>query len=410
MDHSGAALTKYGHTSAYRYIREMMANGGRKIYVIEPAVSAEQTDSSQAGNGTAKVFTIAGMLAFHPVPGTLEVAVSAVNKEENIDYIVDYSSKKVHFRTAPANLAPIVFKWKEYTVVGLQAAFAKLETVQAVLAGLAYGFHPTLVAELKTFTNNCYTRYRPKLAFYTGAYKDATTILTTAVTNASDFMVAWANRSGYFNDKMTDPSLTWLQFIDPASCMLGVAARVNEWDSLHEETVSNLNHDGEWTSSEITALSAVFVNFFTVNVPGNGFIAKNGWTTGASGEYRWIDKIRTWIFFAFQINNDLYVRNLIGNVPVNEPALLTVEQTILNTLKSASRLGVIADPDQMFDTHGVNPVESELLVAIKTPPSQRTPAQEELIQNTQELRDVELNVSFDYQGSIHTLTINLGAL
>ena len=411
MDHVVAGdLDDFGHTAAYRFIREFMANGGSKIYVIEPVISATQTIVTTLGTGSQRIFALTGGTTNVAIPGTLHVTVTAADKIEGTDFIVDYSGKRVCFKTAPILSAPIVVTWKEYVASDNVTALASLESMADVtLVSGAYLYLNALSEDIKDHCISCASRARHRIGWISGAYKNTADIITSATgTGQSKYMNFWANRSGYFNDNLLDPSVTWMEFIDPAACILGRGSRENPWKTMHEKTMQNLNQVSEFTTTEITALIAAKVNYFTANQRG-GWISKHGYLTDPSGVYPYIDVMRTWIYVGSKSRNDLDAQNLIGEIQITDDQYLRVESVIMNTLRSINREGGIGDPDKLaIAIPGLKPVTSELLDAFKTAESQRSDYQLSLIQTSQQVRKDSVHISYDYLGNLHGLDLYLG--
>jgi len=411
-DWTGADLTKYGHTAIYRSAREFFVNGGRQLYIVETTLSAEQTSTTTPILGADSVDFTASLLAINPVPGSLYVTVNAVAKVEGTDYIVDYSSDVVYFKASFNGTHACVIKWKEYVVSNFEASILLFESFNVNLIAGSYAFHNTLLAKVKVHMDNRAIRHKHAIAFGTGVYKETTNIIAAAVGSCqSEYMSLWANRSGYFNDAISDPSVNWLEFTDPSSCILGVASAYGPSVSLHEKTMKNLNQNGEWTSTQVGLLNAAYVNYFSSNLY-NGYNSKNGYLLDPSADWRYVDQGRTWIYIKDSCKGALDGAKLIGNVPVNRMGLTAVERVILDTMYAIYTEGIaIEDPNLLDDTFkDYKVVMSELIEIVKKDPGQWNPQELALIQTAQSTRALTVYVFYDYQGSLHTIDLYIGAL
>lgn len=410
FDHSGGDLTTYGHTALYRFAREFYANGGRDLYIVETELGSEQNVTPTPGASDMEIDISGDLVAHPPQPGTLDVVVDGSQMEEDVDFIVDYTKGVIKFKSAPGAVATDI-KWKELVNANVTSSLAYLESYRTNIISIPYAFDNDLMALLKTHCDNGETKQRQRIGFASGVYGDTTDIITAAGGVAqSEFMSLFANKSGYYNSLINDPSDTWLEFVDPSACILGVASSRDPWISLHEKTMQNLNQNLEWTSTEITNLSAAYVNYFSDNGLG-GYNSKNGYLLDPDAVYRYVDQMSTWIYIKDLCKSRLFSRNLIGNTPINRSTMINIRETILSVLDSVYLNGGIANPSDLSSTHpGYEPVMSELLSALLIDPSQRNATQNAMIQDAQSTRNVTIYVFYDYQGSLHFIDLYLGAL
>lgn len=407
-----------GHSAAYRWCRDFMANGARKLYVVEPTLSALQT-ITMTGNATKKSFDLiidktggAGALTLSPVPGTLSVEHPLLTKlVDGVDYIVDWSQGIVHFKTAPAAAANnIQVTWKEYTAANLTSAFVKLENYPVRLTTCAYAASDnggySLLSEIKTHVDACATRLNPRMGYITGYKGNSVQLLALAMNDP--WIIANFNLSGYFNALITDPTTSWREFTDPTSVIIGLAAAREPWVTLHEKAAQNLNQVADPTSTEVTNLSAGFVNYFQFDGY-SSYRFKNYYTfEGATPRFRFGDSGLLWIYVSDTIYTDLLNNNIIGNVQIERDQIAKVKQTMYLSLKKLHKQSAIGDPDKLYITHGVYPINSVLFDAIELDESERTPAQEAYIQSVQSTRAETVRVYYDELGWLHYLDVYLG--
>jgi hypothetical protein len=406
-----------GHSAAYRWARDFMANGARGLRVVEPTLGSLQT-ATYSGDGSQKSFDLivdktggAGVLTISPVPGQLHVEHPvATDLVENVDYIVDWSRGIIHFKTAPAAAADnIQVEWKEYTAANVATALALLENINVQLISGAYfasdnGY--SLQDEVRDHVNAAATKFFYRRGAIEGYYGDVAGIVPLAYNN--DYLGGFAHKSGYFNGNLADPSVNWLEYKDPSSVVCGITAARDPWVSIHEKSTQNLNMIQDFNSTEVATLEAAFINYFANDGSGT-YRIKNGWNwEGASATFRWWDSVGLWIFVGNSIYDVLLSQNIIGNIQIERDQYLNAEQIVINKLIQLSRDGAIAHPRDLIITHRLNPVNSEVINALRAEPEDRTPAQESLIQTTQSVREDTWRVYYDEQGWLHKLDIPLG--
>ena len=407
-----------GHSAVYRWCREFMANGARKLYVVEPTISALQTITC-TGNGSKRSFDLivdktggAGALTRSPIPGTLHVEHPiATDLVENTDYIVDWSQGIVYFKTAPAAGANnIQISWNEYTTTNVSNAFNLLENKEIKLVGGAYfpsdnsGYD--LIDEIRDHITAVNSLRNYRHAFIGGYYGDVANIVAKAY--SSRFISKYASRSGYFNDNLLDPSISWLEFVDLTAVVAGIYASRNPWVSGHEKVAVNLNQRDDFNSTQMATLNAGYTNYFRFDGRDSYRLYQGYTSEGASAIDRYVDSNRLWIYVGDVVYNDLLSKNIIGNVQIERDQMLTVEQTMFNSLIKIYREGGIGNPKELFDSVGLKPINSQLIDALKKAPSDRTTAENDYIQAAQLSRSEDVRMYYDALGSLHELIIYLG--
>jgi hypothetical protein len=429
MDNTALNILKYGHSAVYRWVKDFMAQGGRKIYVVEPTISAAQTITC-TGTGTKREFDMitdktggAGVLTLSPVPGTVSVEYPfAVFLVEGTDYIIDYSNGVVKLKTAPPAVADnIRIIFKEYVAANLTAAFVKLENKDVAIVGGAYfasdNGNYSLVDTIDAHVDAAALLFRPRRAMWTGYYGDYSAAANKIGAKAQGYnnadLVAWANLSGYFNANLVDPSISWLEYKDPSAHHAGLAASRDPWKSMHEQVMNDLNQNSDWTSTQITALAGAYVNFDAWDGYG-AYRSKNGWTCEVIGSqvYLFTDAKATWNYVHYKINSDFHAASIFGNVAVSRDEMMMVEQTILNSLTTVYKEGGVDNPkDLTASWPQYKPVMSILIDALRKDPSDRTVAERAYIQNVQNVtRTEDIRCYYDYMGSLHYINLYLGGL
>ena len=426
MNNAGVLLTQNGPSANYHWGRDLMANGARRIYMVEPvvapAIAGVPYDNTMSGDGATRVFDMNGggiltgggsadPLTLSPIPGTLHIEVTGAPVEYGTDWLCDWSRSIIYFAVAPVlGVDNITVDWREYTVAGVTAALALLESVPITLCGGAFlasinGAY-NLVAEVRDHVDLAGGLFNYRHGFLQGYYQDVAGIAGLAYNN--DHCSYLTNREGYYNDNLATPANTWKEFRDPTAMLAGIAASREPWVSMHEKQVINSTQVTDFNSTDVATLAAAWVNYFATDARGT-LRMKNGFNSEtAAATYRYIDSSRLWIYIGNSIYFDLLDKNIIGNIQVERSQILAMEQMIINTLIRISNEGGIEHPRWLPITHKLNPVNSMLIDAIKKSPEDRSPAEEAYIQAAQISRAETIRVYYDALGSIHWLDIYLG--
>jgi hypothetical protein len=413
-----------GHSAAYRWVRDFMKNGARKIYVIEPTLSALQT-ITMTGTGAGvpwsgkRDFDLitdktggAGVCTLSPVPGTLTVEHPLLTKlVDGVDYIVDWSQGKIKFKTAPAAGANnIQVTWKEYTAANLATSFAIMETVPITIVGAAYAMSDnggySLADTIRDHCDFMATRLNPRGGLIAGFYGDVAAIAALAWNN--DWLASFANRCGYFNDNLTDPSQTWLEFGDPTARVAGIAAARAPGTSLHDKIVQEANQYDDFTSTNMATLEAAFVNYFQSDGLGN-YRIKNGFNyeTGTA-RFRYWDSMQLWIYVANTIYADLETAQLMGNVQIERDQIGAVKNTILFALEKLANESRIGNPKNFELIYKFPNIASQLFDALEKDVSERTAAETAYILAARASRREAAKVYYEDLGWLHYLDVYLG--
>jgi len=427
-NNTGVTLTEDGQSAVCHFGRDFFANGGKRLYVTEPAVSVLKDNTFDA-NGATRVFDMnadfqgggsADALVLSPIPGTVHIeSPPGTVLDYGVDWICDWSQGLIYFAVAPANdlgTTPhdITIDWREYTAAQLTTAFAVLETAPISLVGGAFfassngGY--SLVDEIDAHCTASHTNRRTRFGFAEGYYRDRVNLIAGPGAYATEWMGVFGNRSGWFNDNLTTPSTSWKEFIDPTACIMGIASALSPQVTLHEKPMKNLNQIDEWNSTDIGLFNAAHVNYFGFDGI-SAFNCKDGYNIeGAIANFRYIDAARSWIYIKDRVKIAMIANNCIGS-QVSRSPMIAIEQTILNELKLLHNEKVIADPAELsFAYPEFKPVMSELIEAFKSIIQERSPEEWAYIQARQADRTEPIYVFYDYQGALHYIDLYLGGL
>lgn len=408
----------YGSDSAiYGSALLQFLTGGQKIFVVQASSSAGVGDSFQVGDAATKKFTVVGVVD-QILKGSLVVEINSVQKTEGTDYIVDYSNGDVYFKTPPPNGSPdgdLDFVWRESTPAQIATALDELLFDRIEFIGLAYLFKNSYCDELLTHITEAKSDNKLREAVYAGQYLDATTIKTTATTNDSSRMSLWANRSGYGGNQAAsvDSSLTWLEFTDPASAVLGVISARKPWKSLHRRNVRGINYYKQWTRTEVgdeatpDSLIGKNINIFVRNVI-NAIVINEGTTNDQSRQVRWLDDQRTIDLADDRLKTKLSSSNVVGESDILLEDILAIDRLAYSVLMDLYRVKAIANPNDTFPVHGVQAIDFELKKVLLTPAVDRTPAQNQYLIDRTGDRTAPMAVFIDHRGQVHRILIDLG--
>jgi len=403
---------KSGHTGVYRAAYDYFQNGGLQLYICEYALEAEAT-STQNGDGTTKEFTITA--AAQPEVGTLKAEVDSTVLTEGVDYIVDYSNYKVCFKTAPSHATGnVVIKYKLTTTAHVEAALASLESVTVNVVCAAYQFNPDMLAKVKDHCISATSSGKPRICFLNGLYLDVTDILTMATAEDSERVAIFANRCGYYDDSLGDPSQSWLEFKDYAVAEGGVACSNYPWESLHFKAVKGINWHGQFSSTDLNTLLSAFINvaFDPDWLIGAGVVTNQAWVIDSTRAFQWIDEIRTYDYIDNTIKSVLTTPAFIGHLKINRPPDMGLLKTSLNTISNALyQVGAVYNPALLKDRFGVDPVVLPIYDALLAEQAgTATDVQKRLITTAEDSRHADAYFSYREGAAIHTIDVYLTPL
>jgi hypothetical protein len=422
-------LTRHGDGSLYRGALLAFQNGCNKLHAVQTEISVESSDQDIATTSGTRDYAITGNadLASANIiaPGTLDVEYdplgTPVSFTEGEDYLVDYSNSKIHLKENPATLATGLRITYDYfipgtTSTGLQDALEVLDDKNINVICAPYAYKSAMVAKLKDQVVSAESAGYFRVGLATGQYLDATTIQTTANTNAYPRMAFCANRCGFQGNypNLTDlASDTWMEFVDPTSAIMGLIAQRKPWQSIHNQIVTGTNWYGQFTTAELgdleTPASLFGKRIFVLNDPrflsGSDIVVWQGWVTDSNVQF--VDVQRTIDYVDFRIKAALSTSSVAGNLAVSRSGLEVIYTKIIGILKEIYRDGGINDPELLKTTHGYDAVDLEALNIFRKPAKDRTDDEEAYLQTAQNNREIDGIISFDYQGAIHTFALDL---
>jgi len=401
-----------GHTGVYRAAYDYFQNGGQQLYICEYELETEVTDT-QNGTGAKKEFAITA--AAQPEVGTLKVEVNSATLTEGVDYIVDYSNYKVCLKTAPiTGTGNVVFKFKETTTAHVEAALASLESVTVNVVCAAYQFNDTMLAKVKDHCVSATSSGKPRICFLNGVYFDVTDILTMATSLDSERVAIFANRCGYYNASLADPSQSWLEFKDYAVAEGGIACSNYPWESLHFKAVKGVNWYNQFSSTDLATLLSHFINvgFDPDWLLGAGIVTNQAWVIDSTRAFQWIDEIRTFDYIDNTIKSVLTTPAFIGHLKINRPPDMGLLKSSLNTISNALyQVGAVYNPALLKDRFGVDPVVLPIYDALLAEQAgSATDVQKSLITNSENSRHANAYFSYREGAAIHTIDVYLTPL
>lgn len=409
----------YGSDSAlYAAAYLFFLNGGSELWCVQHKSSAGAGDT-QSGNATGKIrtFTIAGVVT-QVLKGSLTITVDLAAQTEGIDYIVDYSQGIVHFKVPPADgVDNVVFAWEEATTTNIEDALEVAETELIEMVSLAYLFGNTYLTQLKTHLTTVYSAGLPRIGFIAGLYLDASATETLGSNADSKRISVWSNRSGYRGTD-ADPDSDWLDFVDPASIVMGISAARKPWLSLHARPVSNLNYYQQWTTTEIgdedlgTGLLGSRVNIFFRNryLGRHAVSIWKGFTSEQAKTLPFVHLQRTLDFATDRLKAGLILSTIFGELAINYTDMESLYNKAFNVLLEMHRLGAIANPYDLPYTHYLSAVDFPVFRALSKTPQQRTSQENSLIQTIQNTGKPTMRANIDHEGALLELPIELAIM
>ena len=432
---------RHGDGGLYRAALQAFNNGMSHVHAVQCTSVAEGSDELMTGDDAAREFAFALTSAVNNAlaPGSLQVIQDPLGESgtawanpnartlaEGIDFQFDYSKSTIHFNLPP----PAPEGGNTYTVKAnyryIDAAANDVEDALAVLVdknvqlvSLGYMFKPTYMGKLKTHVVTAESAGYYREGFGTGAHNDATTLPTTATSEAHKRMFWVGNRSGFKGQPAaasTPASQSWLEFRDLSPMVMGRTAAIPPWEDLHFKAIKGSNWYGQFTAAELgdfdTAgtLLGAFVNVLDDPryLPGSDAVLLYARVSDA--EVTYLDVQRTIDYVDGRLKAVLHNPSITGKAKMNRPGTQKVYNVIWNELVRLYAEGAIENPKDLADTHdGVMPIDIEVYWALKKSPSKRTKEENDLIQTEQGDRKMTGRVNYDFAGSIQTYEFDLAA-
>jgi len=194
---------------------------------------------------------------------------------------------------------------------------------------------------------------------------------------------------------------------DVASAAAGVIAGVDPWVSLILKPVNGIGINGDLTDAAIqTYLSPDQLNLSQPHVnpivhpdflAGSGPVMGEGFSADGTGERLYIDIVRTIDDIAFRLKATLTSPQVIGTLRINRPGLRVLTAIVRGMLNGRVAEGEIDD----------YAVDIPIQALTEKDPTTLTPADQQQLQQVQNSRQLEFNVSVTYAGAIHRLVVTL---
>jgi hypothetical protein len=222
----------------------------------------------------------------------------------------------------------------------------------------------------------------------------------------------WKSSAGEANSPMTWAS-SRMVFVahhspdDVAAAVAGVIGGVDPWVSLVLKPVSGIQQSGDFTDQDLLTLmhpDQVGLVQPKVNpvvhpefLAGSGYVMGEGFTADGTGERLYIDIVRTIDDIAFRLKATLTNPQVIGTLRINRPGLRILTSIMRALLNERVAAGEI-------DSYAIDiPIQA---IAEKDV-ADRTPDEQQQLQQVQNSRLLAFNTSVEYAGAIHQLVVTL---
>ncbi len=194
---------------------------------------------------------------------------------------------------------------------------------------------------------------------------------------------------------------------DVAAAAAGVIGGVDPWVSLVLKPVQGITQVGDFTDQQLLTLMhpdqagivqpkvnpVVHPEFLA----GSGPVMGEGFTADGTGERQYIDIVRTIDDIAFRVKAVLTSPQVIGTLRINRPGL-----RVLTSIMRAMLNARVAEGE--IDGYAINiPIQA----IVEKDEADRTPDEQQQLQQVQNGRQLPLDVSIDYAGAIHQLVVTL---
>jgi hypothetical protein len=194
---------------------------------------------------------------------------------------------------------------------------------------------------------------------------------------------------------------------DAAAAVAGAIAGYDPWISLVLKPVQGLRTVGDFSDQDLlnllhpdqAGLVQPHVNPITHPdfLAGSGLVMGEGFTADGTGQRLYIDIVRTIDDIAFRVKATLTSPQVIGTLRINRPGL-RILQSILRAMLNAR----VAEGE--IDDYAIDiPIQA----VTEKDPKDRTADEETQLQQVQNSRRLDFNISITYSGAIHQLVVTL---
>jgi hypothetical protein len=194
---------------------------------------------------------------------------------------------------------------------------------------------------------------------------------------------------------------------DVAAAAAGVIAGVDPWVSLVLKSVQGVQQTGDFTDqSLLTFLHPDEVGYVQPRVnpvvhpeflSGSELVMGEGFTADGTGQRLYIDIVRTIDDIAFRLKATLTSPQVIGTLRINRPGLrilTSIVRAMLNTRVN----------DGEIDSYAIDiPIQA----IVEKDPATLIPEEQQQLQQVQNSRQLDFNISVQYAGAIHQLVVTL---
>lgn len=379
IDNPRTAKDLFGVESAlYKSILHLFENGATTVYAV-PADVTSETQVTKSGDDNTVEFDI-GDIPSQPLDS---VTIASVPQVEGTDFIVDYGNGKITFTTAPpTGTDNIAIDFSKHTVAQIQSALSILElkkNIQIVLGAMM--FESTLLSEIKDHADTMLAvgARGARMAVFMLKKGETTTTLATTL-------------AGYKNILIAHNSLE-----DVASILAGRIAGLRPWDSLIKRSLEGLNQTLSFTPTEQGNFDDEQIIFtYEDNL---GFVVSTAFTLDSTGNLLRIDRVRTLLYIAAQLEASLDSINVIGTLRMNLNGLSELNSYIESVLQPFVNIGAI----NSFTID--NPAYT---LFSKTDPTQADQAAKSALQITPRLEGTYvILIGLNYSGTMEYIELNV---
>jgi hypothetical protein len=383
--------TEYGAASAIAKAASLaFQNGAKTIYAIRATATAA-TQQLFNGDDSTKIFSLNLSADGWPERGSVDVEVDSVAQVEGTDYDVDYGNGDIIFVTAPATgTSNITVDFNVISSTNLETALGILLDSPVQLVVGAMMFDPALLTEIKDHV---------VAASASGFERMGIAMLPNGNSSGTVETVAVVGTGGALTNQDRMICFGHATLEDVAAACAGLIAKYEPWVSIILKPTSGIVKERDLTSTEETALLTLQVNPIVdvVLIPGSGLYTGEGFTLSGDATKLYIDVMRVIDDITFRLKSGLTNPNTIGTLKINAEGLRTLRGQIRGIMAPRVKAGEI----DSFE------VEVPLLPIATIPASERTTEQQTELNNAKASRTVEVDVSIEYSGAIHSISINL---
>jgi hypothetical protein len=187
---------------------------------------------------------------------------------------------------------------------------------------------------------------------------------------------------------------------DVAAAVAGVIVSVNPWRSITLEGVAGVSQDASFTTAQRSALTTAQINplIDPLFLAGTGLALESSYTMGAvaDGIY-YLDVRRTIDDIIYKLKANLTSPNVIGGLQINRVGMASLTNKIAGILQTAVNAGEFED----FT------ISIPVANALAKDSASRSPAEELLITTARTSRNVDVSLSVEYAGAIHSIDVDL---